>query len=119
MSDLPLRVNNRTTSDLDDEIAWAESGGYSCQMQVDMGPMGPMIMDIVGHFAEEDPVLSQYTKGFTGEWRVQVLKIVLSAGVRFEDQPKPCGKVLDSISAIVRKMRWIIYDHIKELVAER
>jgi len=53
---LPFGIDNRTFTDLDDAIARPEAGLSRSFDEVDMRPIIPVMMNVVGDLAEQNPL---------------------------------------------------------------
>ena len=77
VSNLPPGIDYGAFPDLDNAVASVKTGFGGRLYEVDMCPLKPMIMDIVGDFAKQDSVVSQNTVSFRNEWRIGVGKAVV------------------------------------------
>ncbi len=78
VSYLPPSIDYRAFPDFDNAVASVKTGFCGRLYEVDMCPLKPVVMDIVGDFAKQDSAISQDTVCFRNKWRIGVGKAVVS-----------------------------------------
>ena len=74
VGDLPLRVNDGPFADFDDAIASAEADSFGGMYKVDVGPLVPMVVNIVGDLGEQNAVRLKHAICFPSKGWVKVAK---------------------------------------------
>jgi hypothetical protein len=69
MCSLPLWINNRTLSDFNDAVTRGEADFPGCIYQLDVGPLIPMMVDVIGDLAKQHALRLQDSIRFSHEWR--------------------------------------------------
>lgn len=59
MGNLPFGIDNRSLAHFDDAVACGESGLLAGTEQIDMSPLIPVIMNIIGDLAQQDTIVDQ------------------------------------------------------------
>jgi hypothetical protein len=73
---LPLGINDRPFSNLDNAITGLEARSLSCLDQFDVRPLITVVMNVIGDLAEKDPFWLEDPVGFLDERRIRVGKRV-------------------------------------------
>ena len=73
---LPPWVNNRPVPDFHDAIAGIESGRHSSLDHFDVSPLIPVVVNVVGNFAEKYALWPEDSMCLFGEGPVEMGKVV-------------------------------------------
>ncbi|HEY6329093.1 MAG TPA: hypothetical protein VI756_07135 [Blastocatellia bacterium] len=114
MGGIPLGINDRAAANLDDAIARTEANRCSRLDKINMRPLVAMIVDIVSNLAKQNPVILKHPIGLLDKGRVKVSKVVAMFFRRPQAKPKTDIEILLPVAALIRNMRGVTHNHVKE-----
>lgn len=101
VGDFPSWVDNRAFSYFDYAITSLKTNAARCLHKVDMSPLVPMVVDVVGDFAEQNAFGLQNPVGFLHEGRISVGESVAILFWRAMTQSKARVEVLLFVTSLV------------------
>lgn len=116
---LPSGVNDRSLAHLDDAVTGTEAH-RACRLdKLKVGPLVPVMVDVIGYLAQQYSFGFQDAIGFFYEGWVRVGECISVFLCGPEHQPKTRIEVLRNVSTLVRNVRRIVYNHVEGAVTER
>jgi len=114
----PLGVNNGRLAYFHDAIARAEAHCRRGFHQFHVGPLIPMIVNVVGDLTKQNAAISENSVRFADERWVQVRETMAIPGERLQYQAEARIEILCLVFSLIRDVWRIVNNYVKASVLE-